>query len=86
MFFVGLAVVVLAVLREAGIELPPAMPESLVVIALGALGDDLRADPADLDPRQSSPARAVAAIGIWISLIAAICVIVAGLLRAAEEL
>src|SRR5947208_16893889 len=37
-FFVGLAIVALAVLREAGIELPPAVPESLVIIALGALG------------------------------------------------
>src|SRR5581483_5722001 len=36
-FFIGLAVVALAVLREAGIELPPAVPESLVIIALGAL-------------------------------------------------
>src|SRR5581483_4661635 len=37
-FFVGLAVVALAVLREAGFELPPNVPESLVTIALGALG------------------------------------------------
>src|SRR4051812_23666062 len=37
-FFVGLAIVALAVLREAGVELPPAIPESLVVVALGSLG------------------------------------------------
>ena len=36
-FFVGLAVLALVVLREAGIELPAAVPESLVVIALGSL-------------------------------------------------
>ena len=36
-FFVGLAVLALVALREAGFELPPAVPESLVVIALGSL-------------------------------------------------
>src|SRR5205085_4546754 len=36
-FFIGLAVVALVALREAGIELPPAVPDSLVVIALGSL-------------------------------------------------
>src|SRR5438552_1119232 len=36
-FFVGLAIVALAVLREAGVELPPAIPESLVVVGLGSL-------------------------------------------------
>ncbi|HKA27249.1 MAG TPA: hypothetical protein VKD88_07740, partial [Gaiellaceae bacterium] len=32
-FFIGLAVIALVALREAGIELPPTIPESLVVIA-----------------------------------------------------
>ena len=36
-FVIGLAVVALVILREAGIELPATVPESLVVIALGAL-------------------------------------------------
>src|SRR2546423_15549285 len=36
-FFIGLAVLALVVLRESGIELPATVPESLVVIALGAL-------------------------------------------------
>ena len=36
-FFIGLAVVALVALRESGFELPPAIPESLVVLALGAL-------------------------------------------------
>jgi len=36
-FFVGLAVLALVALREAGFELPPTIPESLVVVALGAL-------------------------------------------------
>src|SRR3954464_16026182 len=36
-FFIGAVVVLIAVLLEVGIQLPPAIPESLVVIALGAL-------------------------------------------------
>ena len=36
-FFIGLAVLALVALREAGIELPATVPESLVIIALGAL-------------------------------------------------
>ncbi len=36
-FFVGLAVLALVALRESGFELPPTVPESLVVLALGAL-------------------------------------------------
>src|SRR5215475_2395243 len=34
-FFIGLAVVLLVVLRELGFELPPSIPESLVILALG---------------------------------------------------
>ena len=37
-FFIGLAIVALALLKEFGIELPPSVPESLVTIGLGALG------------------------------------------------
>ena len=36
-FLLGLAVVVLVVLRELGIELPPTVPESLVIIVIGSL-------------------------------------------------
>ena len=36
-FLLGLAVVVLVVLRELGIELPATVPESLVIIVIGAL-------------------------------------------------
>ena len=34
-FVIGLAVLALVILREAGIELPATVPESLVIIALG---------------------------------------------------
>ena len=84
-FFIGLAVVALVVLRESGIQLPATVPESLVVIGLGALSTifvliRLIAVPDSLfgwDGR---------GIGIFISLFASLAVIAAGLLRAGEEL
>jgi hypothetical protein len=84
-FFIGLAVLALVALREAGIELPPAIPESLVVIALGALATifvliRLIAVPDEFFGWSGR------GIGIFISLFAALAVIAAGLLRAGEEL
>ena len=84
-FFVGLAVVALAILREVGYELPPNIPESLVTIGLGALGTILVLIRLISIP-DSFAGTSGRAIGIWIGLLAALAVIVAGLLRAAEEL
>jgi hypothetical protein len=84
-FFVGLAVLALAALREAGIELPATVPESLVVIALGAMATVLVLVRLISIPEEYLPADG-RGIGIWISLVAAVAVIVAGLLEAAEEL
>lgn len=83
-FLIGLAVIALAVLREAGIALPAAVPESLVVIVLGSISTvfvliRLISIPDRFFPYERG-------IGIWISLFAAISVIVAGLLRATDEL
>ena len=83
-FLIGLAVIALAVLREAGIALPTAVPESLVVIVLGSIATvfvliRLISIPDRFFPYERG-------IGIWISLAAAIAVIVAGLLRATDEL
>ena len=83
-FLIGLAVIALAVLREAGIALPAAVPESLVVIVLGSIATvfvliRLLSIPERFFPFERG-------IGIWISLAAAIAVIVAGLLRATDEL
>jgi hypothetical protein len=85
LFFVGLATLILEALREAGIELPPAVPESLVLIALGSLATifvliRIISIP---DVFYGTAGRG---IGLFISLAAAILLIVAGLLRAAEEL
>jgi hypothetical protein len=84
-FFLGLAIVLLAILREAGIELPPAIPESLVVIAIGALATIFVLIRLISIPEKFLPADG-RGIGIWIALVAGIGVIFAGLLRAGEEL
>ena len=84
-FFVGLAVVALAVLRETGFELPPNIPESLVTIALGALGTILVLIRLISIP-DTFAGTSGRAIGIWIALLSALGVIVGGLLRAGQEL
>ncbi len=84
-FLLGLAVVVLVVLRELGIELPATVPESLVIIVLGALATILVLIRLISVPDQFFPNDG-RGIGIWIALLAALGVIVGGLLRAGEEL
>jgi hypothetical protein len=84
-FFIGLAVVALVALREAGIELPPTIPDSLVVIALGSLATIFVLIRLISIPDEFLPASG-RGIGIWISLLASLAVIGAGLLRASEEL
>ncbi len=80
----GLAVIALHLLHHAGIELPATVPESLLVIVLGSVATilvliRLITIPEDFEPSTRG-------IGLWISLLAALAVIAAGLLRASEEL
>ena len=84
-FLLGLAVVVLVVLRELGIELPATVPESLVIIVLGSLATVLVLIRVISVPDRFFPFDG-RGIGIWIALIAALGLIVGGLLRAGEEL
>jgi hypothetical protein len=84
-FFAGLATLILEALREAGIELPATVPESLVLIALGSLATIFVLIRIISIPDTFFDT-AGRGIGIFISLLAAILLIVAGLLRAAEEL
>jgi hypothetical protein len=84
-FVLGLAVLALWGLREAGVELPATVPESLILIGLGSLATTfvlirLISVPDEFFPYTGR------GIGIWISLVAAVGVIVAGLLEASEEL
>ncbi len=84
-FVIGLAVLALVILREAGIELPATVPESLVIIALGALSTIFVLIRPISVPDEFFGWRG-RGIGILISLIASLLVIAAGLLRAGEEL
>jgi hypothetical protein len=84
-FFLGLAVVVIVLLREAGIVLPASVPESLVVVAVGALATifvliQLISIPDRFIPWDSR------GIGVWIALASAIAVILCGVLQASEDL
>ena len=84
-FFLGLAVLAVALLREVGVALPATVPESLLVIAIGSLATSfvllqLVSIPEEFIPNNGR------GIGIWISLVAAVAVILGGLLQAGEEL
>jgi hypothetical protein len=83
-FVIGLVVVALHLMHQAGLELPATVPESLVVIVLGSLATILVLIRVISIPEEFQPASR--GIGLWISLLAAILVIAAGLLRASEEL
>jgi hypothetical protein len=84
-FVIGLAVLALVILRETGIELPATVPESLVIIALGALSTIFVLIRLISVPDEFFGWRG-RGIGIFISLVASLLVIAAGLLRAGEEL
>ena len=82
--FLGLAAVVLVVLREIGVSLPASVPESLVAIGIGSVATILV-----LVRIISIPDTfffASRGLGIWLSLGCALGIILAGLLEASEEL
>ena len=83
-FALGVVVVAVVALREAGVHLPPALPDSLITIGLGAVATILVLVRVISIPDDFFFAER--GIGIWISLVSAIGVIVAGLLQASEEL
>jgi hypothetical protein len=82
--FLGLAAVLLVVLREVGVSLPASVPESLVAIGIGSIATILVLVRIISIP--DSFFFASRGIGIWISLACAIGIILAGLLEASEEL
>jgi hypothetical protein len=83
-FFLGLALLVLTALREAGIQPPASVPESLVVISVGSLATIFVLIRVISIPNEFFFAGR--GVGLWIALAAALAAIVAGLLLAAEEL
>jgi hypothetical protein len=84
-FFIGLVVLAIVALRESGVELPPSVPESLVILGLGSLATVFVLMQILSIPTSVLPADSLG-IGIWISLVASLGVIAGGLLRASEEL
>jgi hypothetical protein len=84
-FFIGLAVLALVALREAGFELPASVPESLVVIALGSLATVFVIIRL-IDVPEDFVGTSGRGIGIFIALLTSLLMIAAGLLRASEEL
>ncbi|HVD66099.1 MAG TPA: hypothetical protein VNB65_04290 [Gaiellaceae bacterium] len=82
-FFLGLGVLGFLALRASGVELPPSVPGGMVIAGLGFVATifvlvRIISIPDDFSPAGRS-------IGIWISLLAGLLVIAAGLLRSAEE-
>ena len=80
---VGLATLALLTLRATGVALPPSLPFGMVIAVLGAIGTTvvlirLISIPDDYAEFGRS-------VGIWISLVSAVLLIVAGLLKSAEE-
>ena len=82
--FLGLAAVLVVVLREVGVGMPASVPESLVAIAIGSIATILVL--VRLISIPDSFFFASRGIGIWISLACAVGIILAGLLEASEEL
>lgn len=83
-FFLGLLAILLVVLREVGIEMPAALPESLMAIAIGSVATVLVLVRLISIPDTFFFAHR--GLGIWISLLCAVGIIVSGLLEASEEL
>jgi hypothetical protein len=83
-FFVGLALIAFQFLRATGVEPPPAVRTGLVIVGVGVLASILvLIRLIDIPDRFVGSGRG---IGIWISLIAALAVVVAGLLKTNEDL
>lgn len=83
-FAVGVIVLGLLALRAFGVELPPSVPDGLVIAGLGLAATILVLIRLIDVPETFQPAVG-RGIGIWLSLLAALLLIVAGLLKSAED-
>ena len=83
-FVIGVVVLLLLALRAFGVELPPSVPDGLVIAGLGLAATILVLIRLIDIPEAFQPAVG-RGIGIWLSLLAALLLIVAGLLKSAED-
>lgn len=83
-FVIGLAVLLLLGLRAFGVELTPSVPDGLVIAGLGLAATILVLIRLIDIPEKFEPAVG-RGIGLWLSLLAALLLIVAGLLKSAED-
>ncbi len=82
-FFLGLGLLIVLALRAFGLHPPPSISGGAMITILGTTATILVLirvinPPEDIEPTGRS-------IGLWISLASAVLMIVAGLLRAADE-
>lgn len=83
-FVIGLAVLLLLSLRAFGVELPPSVPDGMVIAGLGLAATILVLIRLIDIPEKFEPAVG-RGIGLWLSLLASLLLIVAGLLKSAED-
>lgn len=83
-FVIGLAVLLLLGLRAFGVELPPSIPDGMVIAGLGLASTILVLIRLIDIPEKFEPAVG-RGIGLWLSLLASLLLIVAGLLKSAED-
>ena len=83
-FAIGVLVLLLLALRAFGVELPPSVPDGIVIAALGLAATILVLVRLIDIPETFQPAVG-RGIGIWLSLLAALLLIVAGLLKSGED-
>ena len=81
---VGVAAIVVLLLRALGFEIPPAVPLGMVIAALGTIGTILVLIRVIDVPDDYPELRR--AVGIWVSLAAGLLLIVSGLLKASDDL
>jgi hypothetical protein len=84
-FVLGLAVILLALRGQVGVELPRSLPESVILIVLGTTATTLVLIRVISIPDQLA-GTSNRGVGLWVALASAITVLVAGFLRATEEL
>ena len=83
-FVIGVVVLLLLSLRAFGVQLPPSVPDGIVIAALGLVATILVLIRLIDIPEAFQP-RVGRGIGIWLSLLAALLLIVAGLLKSTDD-